>query len=522
MRLRRMAMSRGLLVALVSTVSLLVPAYGSTAPVLAARVGSGHDDQDSKDKADRERQKRDEKAVQKDLKEQQDNKDIRAEIQAFDDVIAVEQLQRRHNDPFLQDYITEIGQSLVPKEVPKGVLLSFRVIDPNPDEPRTFAPNAFALADGRIFVTTPLLLFVQNEAQLAFVLGHEIGHVIQQHAVEAFKEAHSFKRAVLPGLIGGAIGAALGGAIKGKEGAAVGAVTGAAGGMVYSLATMNAYNRKQEDEADRIGVRLALDRGYDPKVGVQLFQKLADVFGDDDRLASILWANHSRNADRVNTINRLLDGELAPNYNAGRSAGKLTVGAGQMLLFASAMYRDAALWWMEERDRYDIAKPALESIADYRARDPKTMWALGRLYNVIGRTSEDKAKALDYFQRGAQLDERNQYPYVHRDLGLMQARLGPTQMPAAIESLKTYVRGFIDKNTRYPPDIEQIYDYLLIFGDSKWTAPKMETTLIRASNTEPAAPVAPDASAKPDTKVTAPAKAVTPLVKKPIKPGGDR
>lgn len=469
------------------------------------------------DKAEKERKKQEDKSAQKELRDQKDNKDVLDEIQPDLDALALQMMGASYDDRFLQDYVNEIGQSLVPKETPPGVLFSFRVVK----QPE---PNAFALPDGRIYLTAGLLVFVQNEAQLAVVLGHEIGHVIQRHYIESVKESRSFSRTMLPGILGAAAGAIVGGIAKGKEGAAVGATIGLGAGAVYSVVTMNNYNRKQEDEADRMGVTLAMNGGFDPKEGANFFQKLVDTYGDQDRFKTYLWANHSRNVDRIKTVRALLDTQLASAYNSARSAGTLTVGSGQLNLYASRMIREVAILAMDDYDRYSFAKALLDSIVDYRARDPKTLWAIGRVYKTIGRTDADKSKALDYLQRAASIDERNMYPYIYRDLGLMQARLGGAQMPAAVESLKKYIRGHMDKYAAYPNDIEEMYDYLLIFGDGKWTAPKMDPVLIRAANPTPApaAPAATPVATPADPTLKAPlkngVKAVQPIIKN--KPGG--
>lgn len=124
-------------------------------------------------------------ALQKDKPDKLD--EIEKEIQAEVDQVALHYRNREYKDEFLQGYITELGQSLVPAETPQGILFSFRVID----DP---VPSAVAFPDGRIFIHSGLLTFVENEAQLVTILGHEIGHVVERHAVEAIKEARSFKR----------------------------------------------------------------------------------------------------------------------------------------------------------------------------------------------------------------------------------------------------------------------------------------------------------------------------------------
>lgn len=461
------------------------------------------------DKAEKERQKKEQKAQEKELKELQETQEIRNEMQEEIDALGLEFLRSKYNDPFLEDYINEMGQSLVPQEVPPGVLFSFRVLE-------DYRPNALALPDGRIYVTTGLLVFVDNEAQLATALGHEIGHVMEQHAVKAFRDAKSFKKAVLPGILGAIGGAAIGRAVGGKEGAVIGAAVGAAAGVAVTVLAANKYGRKQEDEADQIGTSLSLKRDYDARQGVALFQKLAETFGENDPLTDLLWANHPRNRDRVKTINALLDGGLSTSYNQKRLAGELTLGSGQMKLYASRMIRETAIKWMQERDRYDLAKKQLESIIDLRANDPKTLWALGRVYKLVGRTPEEKARALELFQRAVQLDERNMYPFIHRDLGLIQAsRLGTEGMAPAVESLKKYIVGHMDKYGRYPSDIEDMYDYMLAFGDAKWTAPKVDSVIVEQ---KPAPPPGAPAAAPTGKTGAAPVDQLKPPPKK--KPSG--
>lgn len=470
------------------------------------------------DRAERERQRNAERAAKQAAEQSKEYAETMRDVADELDELGASLLQERYADPFLQDYVNEMGQSLVPKEIPAGTLFSFRVLD-NPE------PNAFALPDGRIYINSGLLLFVQNEAQLAVILGHEIAHVTERHYVESVRAQK--REQLVTSVLGAAAGAVLGGLFGGKKAAAEGAVVGLGAGMIVAKLRMNNYNRRQEDEADSVGAMLALDRRYDAREGVAFFKKLMDTYGDQGRFANALYGKHSRNKDRMAYIEQLVSGNLSGRYNELRTAGNLTTGTGQMHLFASRMVRDVAITLMESYDQYGVAKEHLERIADYRASDPRTLWALGRVYKLVGRSDQDKAKALDYFQQAARLDERNVYPYVHRDLGLMQARLGSTA--AAVESLKNYVLRHVEKFHGHPADLESTYDYLLTFGDRNWTAPAVEPNFIRAVNPigtgAPAALKTEDdaALAKP---VATPAKPTIrkPEVRKPEvkKQGGDQ
>jgi predicted Zn-dependent protease len=469
---------------------------GLSSPALAAAVPAAMDGApqavqatNSQDKADKDRKK----AAEKEAKDVKEDEKLLDQAQESIDAYALELLTLKYDDPFLQEYVNELGQSLVPSETPEGVLFSFRVINVR-------EPNAMALPDGRIFVTTGLLTFINNEAQLAFVLGHEIGHVVERHYAKGVREART--RARIGALVGAGLGAVIGGLSKGKDGAVGGLVAGAAVGYAIAAVTMNNYSRQQEDEADRRGIMLALDRKFDAKEADVMFQRLATTFGEQDKFTNALWGRHSRNLERVENVDRLLAGELSSRYNSMRGKGDLSLGSAQMHLYTSAMIRDTAIWYMDADDRYDLAKGLLEQISSIRARDPKTLWALGKVYKTVGRTDADRSKALDLLQQAVRLDERGRFPMIRRDYGLMQARMGNTA--GAVESLRGYILNHMELTSLYPNDIDKMYDYLLTFGDSKWTAPRIDTRMLRAEGPSAGGPpqAAPAVSTPTDTTKT--------------------
>jgi predicted Zn-dependent protease len=122
-------------------------------------------------------------------------------------------------------------------------------------DPKTI--NAFALPGGPIFITEGLLRQLKSEAELAGVLGHEIGHVIARHAAE-----HLAKARLTQGLIGAAtIGS--------------GDYTAAQiGQMVGSLINMR-YGREDELESDALGIRIMAEAGYDPRAMIGVMETLA-------------------------------------------------------------------------------------------------------------------------------------------------------------------------------------------------------------------------------------------------------
>jgi predicted Zn-dependent protease len=117
-------------------------------------------------------------------------------------------------------------------------------------------PNAFALPGGFIFVSRPILdLCEWNEHEIAFILGHEMGHVLKGHAIERIMTSSAMAAASRAAPVQGLFGAWL---------RNVG---------VRFLET--AYSRDNELEADKLGVRLASAAGYDPQGSIRLLSRLA-------------------------------------------------------------------------------------------------------------------------------------------------------------------------------------------------------------------------------------------------------
>ncbi|MCT4640738.1 MAG: M48 family metalloprotease [Bacteriovoracaceae bacterium] len=172
-------------------------------------------------------------------------------------------------DSQLQSYIQNLGQKIVHKNNLNNnpYKYNFTVVESK-------AVNAFALPAGEVFVTTPLLAMAQSEAELAGVLGHEIGHIKARHTAERIDTAKKAQsKSVMYG-IGGGLGGLLVGFGLGKlicrkndrecieRISKYGAMAGAAGGLLIQKYGFMANSREDEMEADRIGFRTSLAAGF--------------------------------------------------------------------------------------------------------------------------------------------------------------------------------------------------------------------------------------------------------------------
>ena len=151
--------------------------------------------------------------------------------------------------------------------------------------------NAFALPGGPIFITRGLFQRFENEAQLAGVLGHEIGHVIARHSAE-----HLAKSQLAQGLIN-AVGTA------GSDGMDNGQRAAQAAAVVAQMVQLR-YGRGDELQADTLGVRLMSEAGYDPRALLEVMRILAEA-GGSSRQPEFL-SSHPNPGNRQELIRRAI------------------------------------------------------------------------------------------------------------------------------------------------------------------------------------------------------------------------
>ena len=189
-----------------------------------------------------------------------------------------------YEDPALQAYVQQVGARLAEVSHRSNLIYRFTVLDSN-------QVNAFATPGGYIYITRGLLAYLNSEAELAAVLGHEIGHVTARHSVRQ----HS--AATATGLLATVVGAA-----SGVQGA--GDLANIAG-----TALVRGYGREHELESDRLGAEYLARSGYDPSAMLQVIGVLKDQEnyelqrareeGREPRTYHGLFATHPANDKRL-------------------------------------------------------------------------------------------------------------------------------------------------------------------------------------------------------------------------------
>jgi predicted Zn-dependent protease len=157
-----------------------------------------------------------------------------------------------YNDPELQQLVSRVGQRLAQAAHRPNLPWTFTVVD----EP---AVNAFALPGGFIYITRGILPFLRDEAELAAVMGHEVGHVDARHSAEQYSKQQ---------LAGGGLLVA---SVLAPE---YGNLIGAGGGLA-AQAILLKYGRDAELESDRLGVGYSAANGWEPRAMEGLLNTLA-------------------------------------------------------------------------------------------------------------------------------------------------------------------------------------------------------------------------------------------------------
>ncbi len=129
-------------------------------------------------------------------------------------------------------------------------------------------PNAFALPGGKIAVYTGILEYTRNEAGLATVMGHEVGHALARHGAERMSQ-------VLLAQMGAV---ALNVAVHDQSPETVAALN-AAYGAGATVGVLLPFSRLEESEADRIGLTLMAKAGYDPREAIRFWERMAQAGG---------------------------------------------------------------------------------------------------------------------------------------------------------------------------------------------------------------------------------------------------
>jgi predicted Zn-dependent protease len=237
-------------------------------------------------------------------------------------------------DPLLSEYVNRMCQNLARWSDAK-VPITCQLIEGE-------APNAFALPGGFIFVYTGLIKIADEEDEVAAAIAHEIAHVAARHMTKQATKSAMINVASIPIsiLLGGGLG---GYAIRQGAGMAI-------------PAAMLKFDRKDESEADYLGVQYMYAAGYDPTGAISIFEKIQSLQKKQPGFLDKILSTHPMDADRIQKTEKEI-GKILPERPE--------------YIVSTSEYRDMRerLLRQDERKRATKPQPGQEDKPTLRRRD---------------------------------------------------------------------------------------------------------------------------------------------------------
>jgi beta-barrel assembly-enhancing protease len=308
-----------------------------------------------------------------------------------------------YRDPELEAFLNDLAGRLLPADLQgPQVTLSVRIIkDPS--------LNAFALPHGSLYFHTGLLARMENEDQLATVMGHELTHFTHRHAIREIRAIQNKEAylGILNGLMilaGASVGVPELGAELGKQMGLVGAI--------WTLASVRGYSREREAEADEEGFRAMVKAGFDPMESVRAFEHLQYEIVEERIEEPFFFATHPRIEERVSILRNLVNKQRTPETPEASRMKKSEAYLNRMeRLVVDNAILDA------RRGRSQTAQSAVELLLRRRLNRADLQFASGEIYRLSGKGETETLKAVAAYEKTVRLDPNHAKAY--RELGFL-------------------------------------------------------------------------------------------------------
>ena len=318
-----------------------------------------------------------------------------------------------YQDVEIENYLNRIAAKLHANSISPGFSFQIKVIkDPS--------LNAFASPNGVIYIHTGMLARMDNEAQLAALLAHEIVHCTHRHSLRTLRsikdrtQANNARVRELAQLLG----------------------------IPGSITSTSGYTRELETEADRVGLDLAVKANYDPREILNLFELLKQEIELEGIEEPYFFGTHPNVRQRIENVN---------NWLSEKYRGKIT-GIKNTDVFQSKISRlvlDNVRLDLRQ-GRFFVAQRAVEKFLVIKQDDARAYFLLGEIFRQRGR-QDDAAAAIKNYEKSISLNPS--FPEPHKAMGLIHYKDGEKRLakkyfesclllsPETID--RAYIQGYL-------------------------------------------------------------------------------
>ncbi len=289
-----------------------------------------------------------------------------------------------YQDAQIDYYLHQIAAKLQTNSISPDISFQIRVIkDTN--------LNAFAYPNGVIYINIGILARMDNEAQLAALLAHEMVHCTHRHSLRTLRSIKDRTQTIIP---------------TDRELAQFIHKTG-------SIASISGFTRELEIEADRVGLDLAVKANYDPREVLKLFELLQQEIEIEGIEEPYFFGSHPNVQQRIENIN---------NWLSEKYRGKIT-GVKNKDEFQSRIFRlvlDNARLDLRQ-GRFFVAQRTVEKFLAVEPNDARAYFLLGEIFRQRGR-QDDAAAAIKNYEKSISLNPSFAEP--HKAMGLIHYKDG--------------------------------------------------------------------------------------------------
>ena len=320
---------------------------------------------------------------------------------------AIESKGLIYQDQALENYLNKVVARLQAQSSPGDLAIRVKVL-------KDADLNAFAYPNGMIYIHTGLLARMDNEAQLAAVLAHEMTHCIKRHALRAsrrYRDRPAFLRRVEHTL----------------SKIRIAQLAGFSG----TMAAMSGYINELEAEADLMGLELMAKAGYDTGEALFLCDRMVAEMEQEGHEASLFFGSHLNARQRIENLQNL-------STSGYTNKGSRIKNSELFLAKLNTLFLENAELDIRQ-GRFKAARRSIDKYLQIKPDDTRAYFLLGEIYRQRGQ-ADDALSALKFYNQAIFLDPT--YAEPHKAIGIIHYKKGQ----------RTLAKRFFESCLQLSPD----------------------------------------------------------------------